>query len=153
MRLSGFVNYEIRPSLGSPSAVLRSNFWIAAMRRAAIWKLILGASALVIASYVAWSWHFSLPTIARSLPSNFGEAHEVFHKRVRVQFPPGAREEDLIHELRALGFGEVARTPNSNFVQIDRGGFSCNYLWRVIWNTDSDGRTSNLRGLYGATCL
>jgi hypothetical protein len=122
------------------------------MRRRTILLVMLGGLIVSAAAYMVWSWYFSLPIIARGLSSNFNEANAEFKRRVALRYPDGMREEELARQLSADGFGQPRPSPNGSYVEINRGLFPCDQVWRIFWRREG-GHAIQINASYAGISL
>jgi hypothetical protein len=125
--------------------------------------------AFVACLYVVlYSPFVTPPSIGQNLPSNFEEADKVFQDRVRKEFPGSINEAELVNKLREQGFKikyVIEKGVNTGFAKFSKSFFPCTLEWRISWNISGDGdpanikaknpaiNATNVKGLYGGTCL
>lgn len=94
----------------------------------------------------------TVPEIGRNLPTTSWQvASDTFDQRVRERYPVGIEEFDLIRLLVADGF-EIFPQSDERWVSYSQDRFPCTYGWSILWNIQN-GRVSEIRGRYGASCL
>lgn len=90
------------------------------------------------------------PLLGRNLPSNFDEGEREFDQRVKVQFPVGTHEADVVEALRRQGFRVDPTSPLDSCKSASiRQGLVIQKLWSVRWHA-TDARIDKIWGVYGA---
>lgn len=120
------------------------------------------AALIAIVLFCGWSaWRCSpyapLPPIARDLPSDFAKGERVFAARVAARYPLGSPEQFIRSDLRRQGFNidkaHPSRGPRKWEARVSRFNGCGGTEWIIKWRADLQGRLSEVRTIYGATCL
>jgi hypothetical protein len=118
---------------------------------------LLLATAIVITGLEAWSW-FSLPPILRGLAPGFVSRgsvamEEEYRNRIRLKFPAGTREENLVRDLTTEGFEDGAVWNGRRYVSFASGSFPCRLSWTVSWKANTSVALEDVDADLNASCL
>ncbi len=77
----------------------------------------------------------------------FEAVEQAFRARVTDAFPPGTPLPDMVARLTDEGFDIL-----DGYGEIERFGFPCNVVWRVLWR-ENNGIVTEVDVLHGGVCL
>ncbi|WNV10592.1 hypothetical protein [Tardiphaga sp. 709] len=125
-----------------------------------LYKRILALSLtilLLLVCFDAWVW-FTLPSVIRGIPAGIffpaaSEPETKFRDRIRLQFPIGSEQAEMVARLTAQGFGDPVPLAEKQVIAFRDSSFPCLRSWSVIWQASSIDTLENIDGHIHYSCL
>jgi hypothetical protein len=119
--------------------------------------VLITATVTIAIALEAWFW-FSLPPIVRGLPGGFilrghPQMDRAFKERIKVAFPAGMAEGDLVRDLQSQGFTGPFTWRDVKFAESSVSSFPCRHSFIIEWRVDELGAASSVTGHLNHSCL
>jgi hypothetical protein len=139
-------------------------FWVARIARRQLtspsarvagWFVRLAAALFLVPIVIVGAYAYAPALKASNPPPLTIGAYKEFDRRVEQKFPIGSLESDMAAELRRQGFvTRSAPFPNAEGMADYRDKrFPCDSYFYVRWRVGADGRLTEIKGDFRATCL